>query len=897
MRDWLSFFSALSRSSPFLTHCLSAERAYARTVVNQEPALVFDNLLQEISAFSSRGGEDYARFLRIRKRRVALLTGLADLSNSWSTLDVAANLSRFATTAVAHAVQFLERQAIAAGELEAPGGLFVLGLGKWGGAELNYSSDIDFMVLFDPARLRYVGRKSPQQFCVQLVRTLIRLLEERGEDGYVFRTDLRLRPDPASTPLALTVQAAETYYESVGQNWERAALIKARVMAGDSEAGRAFLDRLRPFIWRKHLDFAALADIHSIKRQIHAVKGHGGIAIPGHNIKLGRGGIREIEFFVQTQQLIWGGRLPGLRLAGTTEALRALVAHGLVTEERGRLLEESYWYLRHVEHRLQMREDQQSHTLPIQAEALAELAFFCGHDTFQEFATRLTDTMRMVEEYYVQLFEEQPSLGRKGNLVFTGTEDDPETIATLSELGYEQPSAVASAIRDWHRGRYRAMRSARARELMTELVPSLVEAFSRTSDPGLAFRNFDAFLSGLPSGVQVLSLLKANAAFLEELGHVLGDAPLLAERLSHHPALLEAMIGLGRHAQTAERLASDLAIQIAHAAHYEEKLLTLARWTREMQFGCGLALLDGSCSAVQAGQNLADIADVALGQLLELVTEQFSRHHGRVPGEGMAIVALGRLGERAMTLTSDFDLIFLYDFMEGARASSGPKPLPTSQYYGRLAQRIIGALDALALYPVDMRLRPSGANGPIATSLPAFLHYQTIEAWTWEHMALTKARAVAGSPPLRQRVDAMLADIHALARDTEKTRRDIVEMRRRVAHEFPPERTSDIKHRRGGEMDAQFLLQYCALTHLPAPEEGRAAAQFWQDLQQYQRLFAPEIASQTEPHRQELLARRMEEPNAALLVQRMDHVAEITYKLFSSILEPYEENHDASTRR
>jgi len=384
-----------------------------------------------------------------------------------------AALSRFADAAIGSAVRHLLRSAMAAGSFEPPdpddperdSGLIVLGLGKLGGGELNYSSDVDLILLYDASLTPLRDREGARDFFARLARGLVRILDERTGDGYVFRTDLRLRPDPRSTPLAMSVAAALTYYESVGQNWERAALIKARPVAGDRLAGSRFLLELQPFVWRRNLDFAAIADIHSIKRQIQAHRGGGRIAVEGHDIKIGRGGIREIEFFAQTQQLIWGGRQRELRTATTCGALQRLATAGHIANATAETLIEDYRFLRRVEHHLQMIDDQQTHRLPADAAGLAHLATFLGYDGADRFVSDLRHHLGSVEGHYAGLFEEAPSLAGPGNLVFTGTEDDPETLATLARLGFTDPERIAGMVRGWHHGRMRATRSQRAREI------------------------------------------------------------------------------------------------------------------------------------------------------------------------------------------------------------------------------------------------------------------------------------------------------------------------------------------------------------------------------------------------------------------------------------------------
>jgi glutamate-ammonia-ligase adenylyltransferase len=452
----------------------------------------------------SASAEAVMRSLRRARRRMALAVALADIGGAWPLEAVTAALTAFAETAIGAAVAHLLASAASTGEIALPypddpargSGFVVLGMGKLGARELNYSSDIDLILLFDDERLAdsYTGKRSPQEFFVRLARDLVRLLEERTADGYVFRTDLRLRPDPGSTPPVLSMLAAETYYESTGQNWERAAMIKARPVAGDLAAGQRFLDLLRPFVWRKSLDFAAIQDIHSIKRQINAHRGGARIAVAGHNIKLGRGGIREIEFFAQTQQLIWGGREPALRTSRTCEALQALADSGHISADVPAKLIDAYRFLRTLEHRLQMAEDRQTHQLPSEPGKLAQIAKFMGFPDTDSFAATVLRVLRTVEDEYAGLFEEAPELGGGGALVFTGAEDHPDTLQTLTALGFREPSAVSAAVRAWHHGRYRAMRSTRARELLTEIMPALLGAFGKTVDPDGALMRFDEFL-------------------------------------------------------------------------------------------------------------------------------------------------------------------------------------------------------------------------------------------------------------------------------------------------------------------------------------------------------------------------------------------------------------------
>jgi [glutamine synthetase] adenylyltransferase / [glutamine synthetase]-adenylyl-L-tyrosine phosphorylase len=819
--------TAIFGSSPFLTESLLAEIPFALELARQGPDAALASTLAGIPPLGA--GEDPASLmagLRRARRRAALSIALADIAGLWPVEKVTRGLSDLADAALQATMDHLLRRLRAGGKVPVPSedppaegsGLFVLALGKLGSRELNYSSDIDLVVFYDDTTPGFAEVDDLQQRFIKLVRELVKILSERTADGYVFRTDLRLRPDPGATPIAMSTGAAEVYYESLGQNWERAAMIKARPVAGDVAAGKRFLKTLKPFIWRKHLDFAAIRDIHSIKRQIHASKGGADIAVAGHNLKLGRGGIREIEFFAQTQQLIWGGRDPRLRVRPTVEAMEALVAAGRVAREVADDLADAYRTLRTVEHRLQMIADEQTQTLPADPAGLARIAAFLGHADADAFAAAITSVLRRVERHYARLFEEAPSLSGPGNLVFTGTEDDPGTIETLKRLGFRDASMVCATVRGWHHGRYRATRSERARQILTELMPGLLESLAGTSDADGAFLRFDAFLRALPAGVQILSLLHQNPRLLALVSEVMGSAPHLAEALGRQPNRLEAVLTLDATAEPPglEALKADLDRTLEEADTYEAVLDLTRRWASDRRFALGLPLLSGESDADRLGPAITDLAEAVVDRLALHAGRSFAEAHGHVPDSGMAVLALGKLGGREMNTGSDLDLIFIYDAPVD-RESDGPKPLQAGQYFGRWSQRLITGLTVHTaegpLYEVDMRLRPSGNKGPIASNLEGFVRYQTSEAWTWEHMALTRARPVAGPHALMAAAAAAVTDILTRPRDPRKLLADVADMRRRMAKEHPGTSSWDVKHRRGGMVDIEFIAQYLQLRH------------------------------------------------------------------------------------
>ncbi len=826
----VDLIAGVASGSPYLQGLILRDLPRLQRVLASDPALHFEALTAELAqALASASAlPDAMKVLRRFKNEVALLVALADLAGVWPVMSVTRALSECADAALQGAIRFLFRLAAVRGdwkprdpaEPEKGSGYIVLGMGKYGAFELNYSSDIDLIVFYEAGQLTLRDGLEPQAFCVRLTRDLVRLMQERTGDGYVFRTDLRLRPDAGATQVALSTEAALNYYESFGQNWERAAMIKARAVAGDIAAGEAFLDELAPFIWRRHLDFAAIADIHAMKRQIHAFRGFGSIAVGGHNIKLGRGGIREIEFFVQTQQLIAGGRQKELRSRDTLGTLERLVAREWIKPEVRTDLTRSYQFLRRIEHRVQMVADEQTHELPDDAERLASLARLSGYADTPAFSAALVPELETVQKHYAALFEDMPELTRGGsNMVFAGESDDPATIEALTRLGYAQPSQLLATIRGWHHGRYPAVRSPRARELLTEVQPLLIEILADTADPDKAFASFDRFLAELPSGVQLFSLLRAQPKLMRLIADIMGSAPRLAGILSRRRRLLDVVLDPRTFGTIPEGADLDrlIASELVEAQDRQEVLDRLRVIGSEQAFLIGVRVLTGTINANQAGAAYALLAERLINALQIEVEREMAKAHGHVAGGSAVVVAMGKLGGREMTAASDLDLIVVYDFDQSALQSDGERPLAPTQYYARLTQRLISALSAPTaegtLYEVDMRLRPSGQKGPVATQWSSFVDYQVKDAWTWEHLALTRARVVSGPPELAAKVTAAIQETLVRLRDRAKITADVRDMRQRIWTEKATDNVWDLKQVRGGLVDLEFIVQYLQLVH------------------------------------------------------------------------------------
>jgi glutamate-ammonia-ligase adenylyltransferase len=832
----------IAEAAPFLWDLIRADAARFTHLLESDPDEAMAALIADTcsTAAAAPAPAEVMRGLRRMKSEAALLIAVADIGNVWPVARVTGALTEIAETALRVAVHHLLGEAVRRGKFnaadqsnpEAASGYIVLAMGKMGGHELNFSSDIDLIVFFERGKAQLAPDIEPGQFYVRLTRDLVKILQERTPDGYVFRVDLRLRPDPSSTQVAISTEAALDYYEHRGQNWERAALIKARPCAGDLAAGEKFLRDLSPFIWRKYLDFATIAHVHEMKRQIHAYRGHGEIAVEGHNIKLGRGGIREIEFFVQTQQLIAGGRHGELRGGSTIATLDALAAEKWISREARDELAAAYDFLRRVEHRLQMMADEQTHTLPSRPEALDVFARFLGFKDRNDFAATLLRHMRRVERHYVRLFEHAPELlARHLNLSFgTGEGNDAEkaagdTLDRLSHMGFRQPLEVAAAVRRWRAGTYRALRGEQARANLTDLVPVIIDQFARGENPDGAFAAFDRFLSGLRAGGRFFSLLRQNPELIRFVGLILGVAPRLADILAQNPHFIDPLVDptFFGSVPDGKRLEAVLSSALNETRGYEAMLDAIRLLGQEHMFLIGARILSGSITAEQAGAVFARLADVLLDTVHRRAEADFAETYGRIRRGESAILALGRLGAREMTASSDLDLIVIYDFDHDHPESDGERSLYGGQYYARFTQRLISALTAQTnygvLYQVDMRLRPSGRSGPVATQIDGFISYQEHEAWTWEHMALTRARVVSGPPALAARIAQAIRDVLCRARNPKTIADDVVAMRAAIAKEKGDADIWDLKYVAGGLVDIEFIAQYLQLTHAATSPE------------------------------------------------------------------------------
>ncbi len=834
---------AIFSNSPYLSRLLFRDVHFAKMLL----AIPLDALYEKIMKGLVHDlplitdTNQVMRILRQAKAQIALIISFADLTGQWPLHIITGRLTKFAEIAVSLTVSHLLRAEMIKGNLAIPAhlngteadqliathdlskdtGYVVLAMGKMGGHELNYSSDIDLIVLYDNDIVQYRGRRSAQDMFIKLTQNLVKIMQERNADGYVFRTDLRLRPDPGATAIALSMEGAEIYYQSMGLNWERAAMIKARPVAGDLTAGFEFLSRIKSFVWRKHLDYVALEDIYAIKKLIHQHHGHRKICFAGQDIKLGHGGIREIEFYAQIFQLISGGREPDLRVAATCDALNALVKAQKLSDEDNQKLQEAYIYHRTLEHRLQMINDDQTHSMPESADDLARITRFMGYQSTIDFENHLKGHLRTVHTLFTDLLKEsnQDEDEHEHLLAFPSDDVHAETLKAIADAGYEEPKAIYYIIQTWLLGRYRACRTERARKLLHSFIPEILSNFGRTGKADESFKKFDQFLSRLPSGIQLFSFIKAQPWLLELLSEIIGIAPNLADQLAKRPLLLDAVLNndFFEASFTIENLKENLESQLKPAKDFQDILDISRKWASEHKFQVGVQILRNNIDATKAGQNLSMVADVILGVMLNKVMHEFSRKHGVVAEANFAIFALGKLGGQELTTTSDLDLVFIYDAEKSPPFSDGQKKLSINHYFARLSQQFINAMTAMTgegkLYEIDMRLRPSGNAGPIAVTLQSFEEYQTKDAWTWEHLALTRGRVIVGDLEIRNQISRIIKQ--ALGhRNQETLRHDATEMREKLRKEFGTSDIWAIKHTMGGLVDIEFICQYLILKHV-----------------------------------------------------------------------------------
>ena len=795
-------------NSPYLGKLAEQNHEFVNDICANGFDTAFAKLMGGIrSGELAESKKELMAILRKAKAKASLLIGVADITNSWDLVKITNSLSDFADLAVQLAVEFLlkekfHQRLVSSAEAE-KSGFIVLAVGKLGGRELNYSSDIDLIVLYDADGSSYIGKLSAKEFFIRLTQELVDILQSRTADGYVFRTDLRLRPDPYSTPIAVSKQAAKIYYQKVGQNWERAAMIKARAIAGDIKKANEYLKFLDSFIWRKNLDFKAVEDIQSIKRQINSSQNYKPNNLLGYNIKLGKGGIREIEFFVQTQQLIWGGRELNLRCKTTCGGLRQLAKIGHISESAMDELIIAYEFYRRIEHRLQMVNDEHTHSLPKGEDGFKNFAVFLGYGDVQVFKNELAASLAMVQLHYAKLFEESSSLSMEkgGNLVFTGVTSDPETLLSIAKMGFHDPEKISEIIRGWHHGRREATTFKEVREILTELTPHILKSFAASGNPDEGFIKFDDFLTSVDNGLELFKLFEAKPTIINLIAVIMGNSPWLAESLSRWPVLLQHLLNTDFSAAppNQDELREELDNALGDKTNFDQKISALRRWKQDKEFRAGVRLLMNFITHDKAAELLSIVAELVIDRLVKII-----RIDENIDGE-LVVVAMGKLGIHELTFGSDLDLVFVYSSQSD-----------NSNRFTKLVARFCSTMVALSadggLYNVDTRLRPMGDKGALATSVAAYEKYYKESAWNWELMALTKARIISGESDLQSKVKQIINTKLSQPIEAKILANDMHKMRLKIAESFSEKDLWNVKYATGGMFEIEFIFQFYILT-------------------------------------------------------------------------------------
>jgi [glutamine synthetase] adenylyltransferase / [glutamine synthetase]-adenylyl-L-tyrosine phosphorylase len=803
--------------------------------------------------------ETLKKGLRLYKAQEILRIGARDLCGLASLEEVTAELSALAAAALQRAFevcsQLLQNEfgrpllEAAPGETPQQAEFTILGMGKFGGCELNFSSDIDLIYFYSSDRGQTAGvedasgqrrnRITLHQYFVRLAEMISRAIGKATEDGFVFRVDLRLRPEGNSGELANSLPAAEIYYESWGQSWERSAMLKARPVAGSKQLGEQLLTRLEPFIYRRHLDYAMIDDIRTMKQKIDrslSREKEGEL-----NLKLGRGGIREIEFFIQALQLINAGKKPRLRERNSLKALALLYEEGLITANERDHLSAAYRFLRTVEHRIQVVHEQQTHNLPVRPEELTALARRCDFADSASFMAALESHRERVSAVFRDLFytseEELPAqVQPEVAFLFDANADRDHCLDILEAKGFRPPEPAFESLTVLRKGGTKGYLTERARRRLDRIAPLLFQEVLHCPDPPMALTNMEKFLEACRRARGTYyALLAENPEIIKVLVSLFATSQFLSRNFIQHPEVLDSLVSrsYAKMIKEPEDLTRELAGLLKDASYYEDKLNTLRRFRNEEFLRIALNDIHGHIPQGQTTRQLSLVADSCLQQALEIAREELLERYGRPFCEDASgashetefiIVGLGKLGGMELNYHSDLDIIFVHEGEGATRPVAGTdsarfKEQTNQQYFARLAQRVISVLTLMTreghVYEIDTRLRPSGNQGPLVSSLPAYRQYHQDTAAPWERQALIKARVVAGSAKLAADFDALTAEIVYKRPLPDNLTEEILRLRQRMEKELGKEDAEhrNIKTGRGGMVDVEFIAQYLQLRH------------------------------------------------------------------------------------
>jgi glutamate-ammonia-ligase adenylyltransferase len=842
-------------SSPFLAGILARDSRYFKELFLDRLIELNRSEGEMLAALRAQAGTetDYHSLfplLRRFKYREILRIAARDLNGLASLEEVTAELSALAAASLQVACEVARRSLVAEHGvplMETPNGLreadlTIIGMGKFGGRELNFSSDIDIIYFYSAdkggtsgipdGQGGFTGKISLHTFFVRLAEMITRAISQVTADGFVFRVDLGLRPEGKSGDMAISLRSAEIYYESWGQSWERAAMLKARPVAGSLELGEQLLKLIEPFIYRKHLDYNLIEDIMAMKKKIDASLAR---EMEGeYNIKLGRGGIREIEFFIQALQLVYAGKNPALRSKNSLQALGALKDVRIINEDDSTSLCEAYRFLRTVEHRIQVVQERQTHSLPKKDEELLALARRCGFlrtNGLLRFNETLESHRQKVSAIYGNLF-----LSRDAKLkeevrpeiyFFFDRKADPDLIKDmLAERRFERVDTAYDNIILLRDGPPRAHLTERARRLLEKIAPLLLQEIFASPDPDMALTNLDRFLCTVGSRSTFYALLAENRQIMKLLVSLFAMSEFLSKIFISHPELLDSMVSRASASYFSgkEDMQTELSGLLAQAENFEESLDILRRYRHEVFLRIGMNDIYGKIGQSEIATQLTCLADACLTAAHDMATIELARFgkptyvdlSGAPREASLAVLGMGKMGGFELNYHSDLDIIYIYD-RQGV--TDGEKQLTNHEYFAKLGQKIISILTTQTregyAYKIDTRLRPSGNAGPLVTSLESFKNYHREEAQIWERQALTKARIVLGEEVLRDNIDEIVRHAVYSASVDDSVRSGIHRLRMRMETELAREGEGsyNIKTGRGGMVDVEFIVQYLQLKY------------------------------------------------------------------------------------
>ena len=785
-----------------------------------------------IDSFGQATTNDQAmKAIRVFRQNINTIVTVLDILDRVSVADQIAWLSHAADLASTTLANWLEITARQKHRLKPESSWAILAMGKLGSGELNFSSDIDLIVLYHTAD----DDLDSGRVYVDLARQFAHIMSKPTADGIGWRVDYRLRPNPSVTPVAIRFENAISYYESMARTWERVAFIRARPIAGSIDLAQQFLSEIEPFIWRRYLDYTVIDEMKMMLQREPKPQD-----LSGFNVKKGNGGIRTIEFAVHVQQIIAGGRESELRQRSTIKALATLGHLNWINPETARLLSKHYFQLRRLEHRIQMIHDAHSHQFPRHVAALSDLAQFCGYKdviAFRQAVHGLTDsviTHTAIISDRLGINPARTDISHPISLsLLLDQDDDSNAVANaLSELGFHDVNSISTTCRRWMAGQVPATQSSRSKDILGRFLPEMLIQISKADDPDQAFNAFTRLVENLPIGVQFFSLLESNPNITKVIASLLLASPRMAENLATHSALVDDLL----YEEFWQPIANDiksmtdtLSEQMAAAKSHEDKLNQLRITLRHWHFRAHVHLITGIIDPSETGLILSNIAEAAIISALPVAQDHIHHRYGSLEKGGLVIMAMGRLGTREMTSSSDLDLVFIHqtpDDEQNQVMTNGDHPIHASLYFTRIGQELINILTAPTAegkgFEVDMRLRPSGKSGPVTIAFDRFASYQQEHAWTWEHMALIRARIITGfrHENLAEQIESCLARLMKMPRDANKVIADAKDMRKRITTHHPPRSDHDLRLIPGGLIDMDFFAQIMQLLH-PCPDGHR----------------------------------------------------------------------------